>query len=59
MYAEFAYEPRIHRKAELVADREEYWHQLQQAALSRGDSMAYLEKLIDQVRATWRPEPVE
>lgn len=58
MYAEFACEARIHRKAELVAEREKYWHQLQLAALSREDSMAYLGKLIDQVEATWRPGPV-
>jgi len=59
MYAEFAYEPRmLLRKPDFIAEREEYWHRLQQAALSRGDSMTYLQNLIEQVRATWHPKPV-
>lgn len=58
MYAEFASEARVHRKAELVAEREEYWHLLQRAALSREDSVAYLENLIRQVGASWRPQPL-
>ncbi|SMD14758.1 helix-turn-helix domain-containing protein [Kibdelosporangium aridum] len=58
VYAEFATEGRLHRPAKLVADREEYWHQLQKAALSRDDTRAWLEDLIKQAEAGWQPLPV-
>lgn len=57
-YVEYAPDGRIFKGVAPVAEREKYWHEVEQAALTRDESRKYLNDLVTRARNGWRPGEV-